>query len=170
MSCDGLTLLFSGDLGRPDDPIMLPPEPIQAADYLVMESTYGDRLHEAGMAEAQLGAIITRTAARGGSVVIPAFAVGRAQALLYLIWRLKSRGAIPDVPVFLNSPMAIDRPRSTCGTARSIACRLRSAQRCAAWRTRRARPRSRGGRGNEADSVGDHSASGMATGGRVLIT
>lgn len=104
----GSTVLFSGDVGRPDDPIMQPPAPIANADHVVIESTYGDRLHERQDAENTLGDLIRRTAARGGIVVIPAFAVGRAQALLYAIHRLKARAAIPDLPVFLNSPMAID--------------------------------------------------------------
>jgi metallo-beta-lactamase family protein len=102
------TVLFSGDLGRPDDLIMRAPLPIARADHVVIESTYGDRLHDTQDVEAALGEVIKRTAARGGIVVVPAFAVGRAQALLYAIYRLKTRTAIPDLPVFLNSPMAID--------------------------------------------------------------
>ena len=102
------TLLFSGDLGRPDDTIMWPPTPIERADHVVVESTYGNRLHDTHDGEAMLGEAIKRTAARGGIVVIPAFALGRAQALLYAIYRLKKSHAIPDIPVFLNSPMAID--------------------------------------------------------------
>ena len=75
---------------------------------MVVESTYGDRLHDPQDAEEVLGRAIQRTAARGGIVVVPAFAVGRAQEVLYAIYRLKARGAIPKVPVYLNSPMAID--------------------------------------------------------------
>ena len=104
----GLTIVFSGDVGRDDDPIMRPPTPLGKVDYLVVESTYGDRLHQPEDNEALLAEIIQRTAGRGGSVVIPAFAVGRAQALLFLLSRLKARHAIPDLPVFLDSPMAID--------------------------------------------------------------
>jgi metallo-beta-lactamase family protein len=103
------TLLFSGDLGRPDDAIMHPPTPIERADYLVVESTYGDRLHDAHESPQLLVDIIDRTVTRGGIVLMPAFAVGRAQELLYAIYRLKQSGAIAaDLPVFLNSPMAID--------------------------------------------------------------
>ncbi len=108
------TVLFSGDLGRPDDSIMRAPVPIDVADYLVVESTYGDRLHEDRLSPTQnadqlLSDIITRTIARGGVVLMPAFAVGRAQELLYAIYRLKQSGAISvHLPVFLNSPMAID--------------------------------------------------------------
>ncbi|MEN9704666.1 MAG: hypothetical protein RLZZ393_545 [Pseudomonadota bacterium] len=102
------SVLFSGDVGRPDDPIQLPPLDLPACDHLVLESTYGDRLHGSEDAMLQLGDVITRTVARGGIVVIPAFAVGRAQALLLMLARLRARNAMPDVPVYLNSPMAID--------------------------------------------------------------
>jgi len=108
LTASDTTVLFSGDLGRPDDLIMRAPAPIARADHVVIESTYGDRLHDTQDAEAVLGEVIKRTAARGGIVVVPAFAVGRAQALLYAIYRLKARASIPDLPVFLNSPMAID--------------------------------------------------------------
>jgi metallo-beta-lactamase family protein len=104
---DGTRIGFSGDLGRADDAILPAPEPPGPADLLVVESTYGDRRHPAVDAEAELGAVVARVAARGGVVVIPAFAVGRAQALLYLLNRLKASGAIPAaLPVYLNSPMA----------------------------------------------------------------
>ena len=108
LTASGVTVVFSGDLGRPDDPIMREPEPIERADYIVAESTYGDRIHEVSDAEQLLGEVIRRTAARGGIVVIPAFAVGRAQSLLYAIYRLLRRAQIPKLPVYLNSPMAID--------------------------------------------------------------
>ena len=87
---------------------MHPPEPIAHADYLIVESTYGDRLHEPHNGGAELAEVITRTAARGGIVLIPSFAVGRAQNLLYEIYLLKRAGRIPDLPVFIDSPMAID--------------------------------------------------------------
>jgi len=105
---DGHSLLFSGDLGRDDDILMRPPEPPPAADHVVIESTYGDRSHEDADAATLLAETINRTAARGGIVVVPAFAVGRAQALLYLIAGLKEQRRIPELPVFLNSPMAAD--------------------------------------------------------------
>ncbi len=108
LATDTTTLLFSGDLGRPDDPIMRPPSPIARADYVVLESTYGNRLHDAQDIQGVLGEIVNRTTSRGGIVLIPAFAVGRAQEVLYAIYRLKKQGDIPDVPVYLNSPMAID--------------------------------------------------------------
>ena len=103
------SILFSGDLGRPEDPVMKPPARLQGADYLVLESTYGDRLHQDSSPLDKLGEIIRNTAARGGSVIIPAFAVGRTQSILYYIYELKRTNAIPAViPVFLDSPMAIN--------------------------------------------------------------
>ncbi|MBE7366019.1 MBL fold metallo-hydrolase [Ramlibacter pallidus] len=105
---DGGTALFSGDLGRDHDLLMRPPEPPPAVDHVVMESTYGDRLHAQEDPATLLAETVDRTAARGGIVIVPAFAVGRAQALMYLIAELKRAGRIPDLPVFLNSPMAAD--------------------------------------------------------------
>ena len=101
------TVLFSGDLGRPEDIIMLPPAIVQAADYIVVESTYGNRLHKKVDPLDELEDIINRTIAREGTIVIPAFAVGRAQHLLYLMYLLKKDGRIPaSVPIYLDSPMA----------------------------------------------------------------
>jgi len=102
------SLLMSGDLGRPDDLMMKPPVPIEHGDTLVIESTYGDRTHDDSDHAGELADVIRRTAARGGMVIVPAFAVGRTQALLYQIWLLKKSKKIPDLPVFLDSPMAID--------------------------------------------------------------
>lgn len=102
------SLLLSGDLGRPDDLVMRPPTPIAHADYLIVESTYGNRSHAPYDGGQLLADVISRTAARGGKVVVPAFAVGRAQNLLYEIALLKKSGRIPDLPVFLDSPMAIE--------------------------------------------------------------
>lgn len=100
------SILFSGDLGRISDPCVLPLEEISAADYLVIESTYGDRLHGDIDPEENLCKIIKGTVERGGTIIIPAFAVGRTQTILYYIYRLKKAGKIPNVPVFLDSPMA----------------------------------------------------------------
>lgn len=104
----GVRVLFSGDLGRRDDPLMRPPHPPLEADYLVVESTYGDRRHPAEDPADRLADIVTRTCARGGVVVIPTFAVGRTESLLLHLARLRERGSIPDVPIFVNSPMAVD--------------------------------------------------------------
>lgn len=108
MRNEGKSILFSGDIGRPNDPLMLPPAIIRQADYLVLESTYGDRLHEKEDPEIKLAEIINRTYQRGGVLVVPVFAVGRAQELLYYIQSLKNKHQIPDIPVYLNSPMAVD--------------------------------------------------------------
>ncbi len=108
LNVSGQRIVFSGDVGRPNDPIMRPPQPLEHADVLVLESTYGDRRHVADTTEVMLRDVVNRTARRGGSVVIPAFAVGRAQTVLYLLHRLKKRHEIADMPIYLNSPMARD--------------------------------------------------------------
>jgi len=105
------SILFSGDLGRDDDLVMRAPQAAPAAEYLVIESTYGDRLHRDADTLGMLAAVINRTAARGGVTVLPAFAIGRAQSLLYGIHLLKEAGRIPAMPVYLNSPMAADATR-----------------------------------------------------------
>jgi len=102
----GRRIVFSGDLGRYDDPVMFDPEPVPEADYVVIESTYGNRRHEAVDPVEVLGDIVERTIRRGGTVVIPAFAVGRAQSLLYFLWRIRRRSVLKDLRVFLDSPMA----------------------------------------------------------------
>ena len=104
----GMIVHFSGDLGRAHDPMLRPPQPLQQADVLVCESTYGNRAHARIDAEAELAPIIRRVAARGGVIVIPAFAVGRAQGVMLHLARLRQRGEIPAIPIYLNSPMAID--------------------------------------------------------------
>ena len=108
LRCGNTKLLFSGDVGRPNDPTMLDPESVEDADYLVVESTYGDRRHDSLDPEIALGDAVRTTAARGGTVLIPAFAVGRTQTLLFHLYRLKAQGRIPDLPVYLDSPMAMD--------------------------------------------------------------
>jgi metallo-beta-lactamase family protein len=106
MEHEDISLLFSGDLGRSNDPIMKPPQNPPESNYLVIESTYGDRLHDKTDPAIQLREIINRTAKRGGMILIPAFAVGRTQTLLYYIQQLKAKKEIPDLPVFVDSPMA----------------------------------------------------------------
>jgi metallo-beta-lactamase family protein len=103
----GRTLVYSGDLGRDDDLLMPAPEPIEHADLLLVESTYGNRRHPNEDVQARLGELIRATTRRGGSVLLPSFAVGRAQALLLVLQRLKAAGEIPaELPLFLDSPMA----------------------------------------------------------------
>lgn len=104
----GRRILFSGDLGRPNDPLMVAPEAVKGADILLVESTYGNRQHPAEDTLELLASVVNRTALRQGIVVVPSFAVGRAQLLMYLLYRLKREGRIPDLPIYLNSPMATD--------------------------------------------------------------
>jgi metallo-beta-lactamase family protein len=106
---DDHRLVFSGDIGRRDDLLMPPPQTLAQADTMIVESTYGNRRHPAGDPSALLGQIVRETIHRGGSVLLPSFAVGRAQALLLLLQRLKAAGEIPhNLPVFLDSPMAVE--------------------------------------------------------------
>jgi len=101
-------LVFSGDVGRSHDLLMPAPQPLPEADVLLVESTYGNRAHPKDDAAALLARIIGETVQRGGSVLMPAFAVGRAQALMLVLQRLKAAGAIPaELPVYLDSPMAV---------------------------------------------------------------
>lgn len=105
----GRRLLFSGDLGRPDDLLMSPPEPPPQADTVLIESTYGDRIHPRENLLEELTQALQRVAKRGGVAVVPVFAVGRAQALLHAIHLLKVKGELPaSLPVFLDSPMAVE--------------------------------------------------------------
>ena len=101
-------VVFSGDLGRPNTPILRDPTPIPEADYLLVESTYGDRAHPAGNGRKELADVIGETTARGGVIVIPSFAVGRTQELLYILRELEEQNEIPTLPVYVDSPMAID--------------------------------------------------------------
>jgi metallo-beta-lactamase family protein len=168
LEAQGMRVVFSGDLGRMNDPVMHPPQPLAQADYLVVESTYGNRRHDQGDPEEALGVHLKRALERGGVVVVPAFAVGRAQTLLYFISRLRARGAIPGVPVFLNSPMAVNATRlyhehraehrlsvQECEAACAVAKMVNTPD----------ESRALNGRSGPMIIV---SASGMATGGRVV--
>ena len=109
LQADGLRLGFSGDVGRRNLPIIRDPQPLEAMDYLIMESTYGDRLHkEIGKAAEKLEDVVTRTAARGGKIIVPAFAVGRTQQLVLLLHQLMDVARIPSIPIFVDSPLAIN--------------------------------------------------------------
>jgi metallo-beta-lactamase family protein len=99
-------MVFSGDLGRYDALILRDPTPVEYADYLLVESTYGNRRHAPDESVDTLASIINETAKRGGMLVIPSFAVGRTQTLLYLLRDMRLRGVIPDLPIFVDSPMA----------------------------------------------------------------
>ncbi|MDQ3031194.1 MAG: MBL fold metallo-hydrolase [Myxococcota bacterium] len=162
------SILFSGDVGRPSDPFMQPPRTPPPADWLVVESTYGGRRHPGADVREELAQIVRRTVSRGGAVLVPAFAVGRAQTMLHLISMLRLEGRIPDVPVFLDSPMAVEATQIYLENTDDH--RL-SAEACDAIR-RMVHPVSRAAESRAiAASAGPRiviSASGMATGGRVL--
>ncbi|WP_200974404.1 MBL fold metallo-hydrolase RNA specificity domain-containing protein [Echinicola sp. 20G] len=102
------TIVFSGDLGRYNDPILNPPIGLPKADILFIESTYGDRLHETNAPEELLAKAINDTYQKGGVAVIPSFAVGRTQLILYYLFKLQQKGKIPQIPIYVDSPMAID--------------------------------------------------------------
>jgi metallo-beta-lactamase family protein len=106
MHVDGRTILFGGDLGRDSRPVLPDPTPVDAADYLLVESTYGDRLHEQDDDGTRLAAIVTESARKGGKLIIPAFAIGRVEELLYWLKKLEEARRIPILPVYLDSPMA----------------------------------------------------------------
>ncbi len=161
-------IVFSGDLGRPDSPTMVDPTPIRRADYLIVESTYGNRKHNDGDPEQLLAQIINETAARGGSVLIPSFAVGRAQTILFHLHRLKAAKRIAGLPIYLDSPMAIDASSIFCehlGEHKLSETECRGA--CNVARYVQSVDESKSLNSNPMPKV-IVSASGMATGGRVL--
>ena len=99
-------MIFSGDVGQPKQPIVEDPSILKGADFIVTESTYGNRKHLEYDKEAELARIVNETVERGGNVIIPAFAVGRTQVLLYYFQKLTQEGKIPDVPIYIDSPLA----------------------------------------------------------------
>jgi metallo-beta-lactamase family protein len=101
-----IKIIFSGDIGRYEEPILNDPSPAEEADYLLVESTYGDRQHEDSNPKERLAEIINATVTRGGKVIIPAFAIGRTQLLIYYLRELEDEGRIPVIPVFVDSPMS----------------------------------------------------------------
>jgi len=159
---------FTGDVGRPDDPIMRPPEPLPAADHIVTESTYANRSHGDADPSDELEAAVNRTMQRGGVLLLPVFAVGRAQAVLHLLTELKLTGRIPDVPTYLNSPMAVE--------ATDLFLELRDEHKLSEEQCRQMRDGVRFVRTVEESKELNTlhgpmivlAASGMATGGRVL--
>jgi metallo-beta-lactamase family protein len=101
-----VSVLFSGDLGQEGDLVMREPDEPPASDYVLIESTYGDRLHADGDPFAEIEKVVNKTIANGGSVLFPAFAVGRSQVLMHILAELRHQERIPNVPIYLNSPMA----------------------------------------------------------------
>ena len=104
----GKTVLFGGDLGRFGRPVLPDPTLVEEADYLLLESTYGDRVHERDDEGTELARVIKSTIERGGKLIIPSFAIGRVEEVVYWIKRLEDEGKIPQLPVFVDSPMATD--------------------------------------------------------------
>ena len=165
---EGRSVLFSGDLGRDDDLLMHAPEAPGAPDWLVLESTYGDRLHEPVEPFLTLAAILERTVARGGVLLIPSFAVGRAQTMLYCFHEIFRRNLADRVPVYVDSPMATDvteifrnspelhrLPEAQCSEVCDVARYTRTPDESRELTARR-------------EPAVVVSASGMASGGRVL--
>ena len=162
------TIVFSGDLGRYGDATMVDPASVEYADYLLVESTYGNRIHDKRDPADALDEIVSETVRRGGTVVIPAFAVGRAQSLLFHFSQLKAQGRLSNVPIFLDSPMALDASEIFCKDFKDhklseIECR----RSCEVAHYVRSVDESKALTANAAPKV-IISASGMATGGRVL--
>ncbi len=165
---NGRSIIFSGDLGRLSDPIIKAPDEPIGADYVVMESTYGDRLHDSSDPLRQFKEIVERTVRRGGTVLIPSFAVGRAQLILYLLLQLKESGQLPDIPIYLNSPMAQSVNQVFCKHAAETRLGVSQAQRvCASAHVVSTVEESKALNKNEQPKI-IIAASGMATGGRVL--
>lgn len=168
ITAEGQTIVFSGDLGRPNDPIMRPPELIENTDILLVESTYGDRQHPKEAPETYLADVINQTLLRHGITLVPSFAVGRAQLLMYYLYALKREHRIPDIPVYLNSPMASD---TTALYLRFHQEHRLSAEECAAM-CRSTHIIRTVDESKRLDQLRDPAviiaASGMATGGRVL--
>ncbi|UQT40447.1 MBL fold metallo-hydrolase [Acidaminococcus intestini] len=100
-------LIYTGDIGQPNVPILDDPHQLSGADFIITESTYGNRVHETADREAELLEIIKDALSRGGNIIIPAFAVGRTQVMLYYFQKLMSSGKLPTVPIMVDSPMAI---------------------------------------------------------------
>ncbi len=170
-----LRIVFSGDLGRYNALILRDPEPIDETDYLLIESTYGDRVHAVEETADEMAEIVNETAKRGGTVVIPSFAVGRTQTLLYVLRDLKERKAIPDLPIYVDSPMAVEVTELFCRHTTDFDDEARKIIRetghcpilCPNARFIRSQEESKQINENRFPSI-ILSASGMATGGRIL--
>lgn len=107
LEAEGKTLVFSGDIGRDDDVLLFPPTKPHKGDYIFLESTYGNRIHPDTDVKLELESYINNTVAKGGTVIIPSFAVERAQTIMYLLWQLKEEGRIPEIPYVIDTPMGI---------------------------------------------------------------
>ncbi|MBU1319336.1 MAG: MBL fold metallo-hydrolase [candidate division Zixibacteria bacterium] len=171
---NGRKVLFSGDLGRPNKAVLRDPVQVYDVDYLILESTYGDRLHDHGSYADELVRIIKESLDRGGVLVIPAFSVGRTQTLLYNIRELEEQGRIPVMPIFVDSPMAIDATRvfEKRISDLDLSSRLSVVEGKNIFQPEKVRFCRTRAQSQEINAIDSNaiviSASGMATGGRVL--
>lgn len=167
-------LVFSGDIGRPHDAILRPPSQPYNVDFLVMESTYGDRLHQPEAVREELAATLNKAFQRDAPVLIPSFAVGRSQSLLYILRELEETGAIPAVPIYLDSPMALRALETHQNHLRdlNLACRAQSIAGLDIFRPKRLHLVSHQRESKALGTLSNRSiiiaGSGMATGGRIL--
>jgi metallo-beta-lactamase family protein len=170
----GKLVTISGDIGRYNQPVLANPEAPRLGDVLLLESTYGGRNHPEDDPGEKLAKIVTRTALRGGTVVIPSFAVGRAQQLLYYFWLLKKRREIPDIPVVVDSPMAVDASelylKHSCELSQEVTSLIKAnSHPFCPGRVYFSRTREESRALNKiAEPMIIISASGMLTGGRIL--
>lgn len=168
LSVEGTRVGFTGDVGRPNDPVMAPAAPLGPVDVLVTESTYGDRRHPVDEPDEVVARVVNEAVERGGEVLVPSFAVGRAQHLLHIVGRLRERDAIPELPVFLDSPMAIKATRVFLNHPedhRLSEAECRRMSEIARYTSSADESKAIAGRSGPKVII---SASGMATGGRVL--
>ncbi len=169
----GLHILFGGDLGRYDRPILRDPVGVESADILLLESTYGDRKHEPDDDGERLAELIRAAVARGGKIIVPSFAIGRVEEVLYWIKRLEEQKRIPIMPVFVDSPMAVEALRYYAGRVSELDEELGSRGRdvrfyaTSRFQTVQSTQQSKELTASRQPAI-VISSSGMATGGRVL--
>lgn len=173
---DGATrrVVMTGDLGRYNEPIINDPSNVDDADYIVVESTYGDREHSDFDVKAKLAEIVNDTVKRGGQVLIPSFAVGRTQLLLYLLRELEEEGRIPIIPVYVDSPMAgsatklyLRHKEDHDPEMKDLMSDRKNPLATQRFNVARTRDESKAVSASDTSSI-VISASGMATGGRIL--
>ncbi len=167
------TILFGGDLGRYSRPILPDPSPVDSADVLLVESTYGDRLHEQDDGGARLAAIVNASVARGGKLIVPSFAIGRVEEVIYWLKHLEQARRIPVLPVYVDSPMAAGALQFYTQRLNELDPDMKPAERdvcafCTARMTIVATPQESASLVASQGPAIVIAASGMATGGRVL--